>query len=99
MRLSVRLNSGWKTRRNSLRASAWRRPTSSSAALLQGGVHARLEEMVGAAAFALGAVEREVGVLQQRLGVDAVARRDRDADAGADDDVVAVDLERLGHRA
>ena len=59
---------------------------------LQPLVHLALEEAVRAAAVALGEVERHVGVLQQQIGVGSVVRRDRDADAGADDDVAAVDI-------
>ena len=61
------------------------------AAVLQRLVHALFEEVVVAAALVLGAIEREVGVLEQRLGVAAVGRRDGDADAGADHDLMAVD--------
>ena len=56
-------------------------------------VHRRLEEAV-AAAVRLGVVKRHVGVADQFVAVDAVVRRQRNADAGADFDVVAVD--RIG---
>src|SRR6202008_3650785 len=62
------------------------------AARLQPLVHLALEEAMGAAAVALGEVERHVGVLQQQVGVDAVVGRDGDADAGADYDVAALDV-------
>ena len=65
-------------------------------ALLHLRVHFRLEEVIGAAAFRLGAIERHVGVAQQLVGLVAVGRRHGDADAGADDHLVAVDFERLG---
>ena len=67
-------------------------------ARLRAGVHLGFEEAVGAAALALRLVEREVGMLEQGVGVGAVARRHRDADAGADRELVAADLERLGER-
>ena len=67
-------------------------------ALLHLRVHFRLEEVVGAAAFRLGAIERHVGVAQELVGLVAVGRRHGDADAGADDHLMAVDFERLGER-
>ena len=69
------------------------------AALLHLRVHFRLEEVVGAAALGLGAVERHVGVAQQLVGLVAVGRRHGDADAGADDDLVAEHVERLEQRS
>ena len=54
------------------------------AARLHVGVHVRLEEAVDAAPLGLGPVEGEIGVLEQLVGIGAVARRDGDADAGAD---------------
>ena len=45
--------------------------------------HAPLEEHGRAAAQLLGAVHREVGVVQQLVGRGAVVREQRDADAGA----------------
>ena len=68
------------------------------AARLQPRVHLRLEEAPGAAAFALGAVERDVGTLDQLLARSAIAGGDRNADAAADGDPVAVDFERFGDR-
>ena len=59
------------------------------------GIHLRLEEAEGALAVGLGAVERHVGVLEQLVGLIAVAGRDGDADAGAGGDDVAVEIERL----
>ena len=61
------------------------------AAALGAGVHSGLEEAEGAARVVLGARQRHVGVLQQLLGFVAVAGRHRDADAGADDDGMAVE--------
>ena len=44
-------------------------------------VHLRLEEAPGAAPLGLRPVERHVGVLEEVVGADAVARRHGDADA------------------
>ena len=66
------------------------------AAGLRHHVHAVLEEAPGAPSVGLGPVERHVGVLEQEIGVGAVARRQGDADAGADHHLVAADLEGLG---
>ncbi len=66
------------------------------AALAQPLVHRRLEEAVDAAAFGLGAIERGVGVGDQRCGVLAIGREDRDADADCAAKLVAVDVEFLG---
>ena len=54
------------------------------APLLRGALHLRLEEAIGAVALRLRLVEREVGVLEQFVGVGAVGGQQRDADAGAD---------------
>ena len=64
------------------------------AARLDGLRHLVAEEAEGAAAVRLGAIQRHVRVLQQRVGAD-VRRRHRDADAGADFDQVIVDLVAL----
>jgi len=61
-------------------------------------IHFGLEEMMRAAPFALGAIERHVGVAQQLVGLFAVGRRDRDADADADHHLLAGNIERLGNR-
>ena len=56
--------------------------------LLQGkprlgaGIHRRLEEAIGPAAVGLGAVHRQIGILDQLIEIGAVLRRQRDADAG-----------------
>ena len=68
------------------------------APLLHLRVHFRLEEMEGAAAVGLGAIERHVGIAQQLIGLVAVGRRHGDADRGADDDLMAVHVERLEQR-
>ena len=60
-----------------------------AAARLHGRVHRRLEEAEGLAPVALGAVEREVGVLEQAVGIVAVVGRQRDADARGDIDLLA----------
>ena len=64
---------------------------------LRARVHPGLEEAVGAAAVLLGAVERKIGLLQQFVGVLAVLRRQRNADADADDELVAGNLVRRGN--
>ena len=51
------------------------------------------------AAFALGAIEREVGILEELRRVGAVVRRNGDADGNADDDLVALDLVGLADQA
>ncbi len=63
---------------------------------LGAGVHAGLEESIGAAAVGLGAVEREVGVLQKLIRIVAVVGRERDADADADHELMAGDVVGLG---
>src|SRR5204863_7782421 len=55
-------------------------------------VHLRLEEGIALPAVGLGAIEREIGVLHELVGVRPVARRQRHADAGADIDALAADL-------
>ena len=62
-------------------------------------VHRGLEEAEGAASVAFGPVERKVGIAQQSVGSQAVARADRDADAGADHGLMAVEVEGLAHQA
>ena len=57
--------------------------------------HPGLEEAIGGSAFHLGAVERRVGMVQQRFAVVRVIRADRDADA-ARSHVVAVRLVAVG---
>ena len=65
-------------------------------ALPQLGVHLRLEEADAAQAQALGAAQREVGVLEEVVRVPAVGRDQHDADARAQDQGLLVDLEGLG---
>ena len=61
-----------------------------------GRAHIRIEEAIAVAAGGFGAVERHVRHFQQAVGIGAVLRRQRNADAGADIDLVAIDVERLG---
>ena len=68
------------------------------APFLQGRVHGRLEEAESVAAVLLGAIEREVGVLEQRVGGLTVERADGDADAGRGRHLVAVDMIGLAER-
>ena len=58
----------------------------------------RVEELVGVAAEVLGAVHRDVGVLQQLLRIVGVVGIHGDADRRRDVDVVLLDLERLRDR-
>ena len=53
----------------------------------------RLEPPVAAAPFGLGGIERHVRACQQGLRVHPVVRRDCDADAGADQEMLAVQVE------
>ena len=46
-------------------------------------VHRRLEEAIAAPPFGLGAIERKIGVFNQRLAITPIGRTDGDADAGA----------------
>ncbi len=68
-----------------------RRSRLEDTARLDGRRHLVAEEAEGAAAVRLGAVQRHVGVLEQRIGAGALGRGQRDADAGADLDQVIVD--------
>ena len=68
------------------------------AAALGASVHLGLEKAESAARVVLGAGQRHVGVLQKLLGFIAVAGRHRDADAGADDDGMAVEQIGLADR-
>ncbi len=61
-------------------------------------VHRGFEKAECAAPVAFGAIEREVGVSQQRVGARSVARTDRNADAGADDGLVAAEVIRLAQQ-
>ena len=65
---------------------------------LGAGVHDRLEEAMGAAAFGLGAVHRQIGVLDQLVEIGAVLRRQRDADAGVGRELMAEALMGLPDR-
>ena len=61
-------------------------------------VHAGLEEAVGPPSVALGAVEREVRILQQLVEVHPVTRGQRDADAGIGGDQMPHTVKRLPDR-
>ena len=61
-------------------------------------VHVVGVELVVVAALLLRARQRVVGVLDQRVGVVAVVREQRDADAGAGGQLVRVDLQRRPQR-
>ena len=64
---------------------------------LRARVHPGLEEAIGAAAVLLGAIEREIGFLEQFVGILAVLGRQRNADADADDELVTGDLVGRGN--
>ena len=53
---------------------------------------------MGAAAFGLGAIHREIGVLDQLVEIGAVLRRQRDADAGVGREMMAEALIGLPDR-
>ncbi len=59
------------------------------------GVHVLREKLVLVAAFLLGAVICRLGILEQRLRLLAVQRIERDAQAGRDEHLLAVDRSRL----
>ena len=61
-------------------------------------IHAGLEEAVGPPSVALGAVQREVRILQQLVEVRPVAGSQRDADAGIGGDQMPHAFERLPDR-
>ena len=61
-------------------------------------VHRRLEELIALAAVFLGLVHRGVGVLDQRLGIQAVVGVDADADADGDVQIVLVDRDAAAPR-
>ena len=65
-----------------------------TAAGLHALVHLRLEEAVGAAPFALGAVEREIRVLHEAIGIAAVGWCQGYADARVDGGLVPAQVER-----
>ena len=56
-------------------------------------VHLGLEEAVDAAAVEFGAIQSEVGIFQKLIGIRSVAGRQRHADADADHDLMAVEIE------
>ena len=60
-------------------------------------LHLDVEQAAAIAPFRLGAVEREIGILQQLVRVVAVLRGERHADAGADGELVARKLVGLAH--
>jgi hypothetical protein len=55
-------------------------------------MHRGLEKPVRAAPGRLGAIERQIGVLEQLIGVDTVAGRNRNADAGIDHDLDVIEV-------
>ncbi len=65
---------------------------------LGAGIHRRLEEAMGSAAVGLGAIHRQIGILDQLLEIGAVARRQRNADAGIGRELMAEALIGLPDR-
>src|SRR5215467_15533098 len=61
---------------------------------LHADIHLRLEKAISTATISFGPIEREVGILQELVRVDAVVRRDGDTDAYVGRDVVPTGLER-----
>ena len=53
-----------------------------------------LEYPEGVSPARLRRIEREIGVVQQRLGIVAMLRRERNADAGSDVDLMTAEIER-----
>ena len=64
------------------------------APLVHLGVHAGFEEAVAAAPVCLGAVECQIGVAHDLVGLRPVERRDRNAEAEPDRNLVSVDRKR-----
>ena len=58
-------------------------------------LQAEVEQRVAVLAVRLGAIQRQVGRTQQRLGSIATGAGHCDADAGGGHDLVAGDLKRL----
>ena len=94
IRPDLRLTSGWIEQLELLVGQRLAQVELEDAARFDDLRHLVAEEAEGAAAVGLGAVQRHVGVLQQRVGADA-ARGHGDADAGADLDQMIVDLVTL----
>jgi hypothetical protein len=59
---------------------------------LGAGIHPGFEEAVGAAAVRLGSIERQIGILQELIGILSVLGRQRNADADPDNELVAADI-------
>jgi hypothetical protein len=64
-------------------------------AVPQVAVHRRLEEPDHQAPFGFGAVERGVGIAEERGRIAAVPRIDRSPDAQSDANALPLDLERV----
>nr|WP_239002945.1 hypothetical protein [Rhodovastum atsumiense] len=67
-------------------------------AALHARIHLGFEEAPAATPVLLGPIQRHARPLEQRIGIDPIRRREADADAGADDDLVALQLERRAER-
>ena len=66
--------------------------------MLEFGIHAGFKEVIGRAAFRLGLVKRQIGVLDQLIGAGAIARPHGNAHRSADLDLLAADIHRRPHR-
>jgi len=64
--------------------------------VLNGVAHPRLEEAEPTAALLLGAIQGKIGVALQVVQVGAMLRDQRDADAGTDADLAALELDGAG---
>ena len=62
------------------------------------GVHCRLEKAIGPTTVGLGAVHRQIGILDQLIEIGAILRRQSNADAGVGHELVAEALIGLTDR-
>ena len=90
LRLIVQLERALRQRRAQIRLQL--------AAMIGLLLHRRVEEAIGSAAGRLRGIHREIGVLQQIEQIGAVARGDRDADAGVAGKLMAMAVERRPQR-
>ena len=68
------------------------------APFLESRIQAFLIKMIRASTLGLGAIHRQVRAPHQRLAIVAIDRSDSDTDARADQNAMAVDVQRLGER-
>jgi hypothetical protein len=65
-----------------------------SAAFMHFRVHLRLEKAKPTSTMFFGSIKSHIGVLQQNICIHAIIRRNRDANASANNDFVVVHVER-----